>query len=202
MPLANVQNQVRPIPQHSSKRRASEGSVPREEDAQYWREMFWSLQKERVTEAEAQLYAFSEESEKREASLKAYIKHLETQLHDLREAGKQSLEVHEEMEEMRSTIKKQKHEIELHRTLTASTLSNIDETKKVACDCTVTNPESDRSTSFRLASTEGDDKLIKYEPLRNSDLLPVFLQEAIEFDATQGPALMQTVLSSMFPDED
>jgi hypothetical protein len=44
--------------------------------------------------------------------------------------------------------------------------------------------------------------LIQYEPLKLEASLPVFLHEAVEFDVTQAPALMQNILKSMFPDDD
>ena len=175
--------------------------MPREEDAQYWQEMFWSLKKERVTEAEAQLHAFALESEKREESLKTYIHHLETQVNDLKEALERSEQMSKEADEMRTTIQKLQHQISLHQTLTAATLSNIDESKVVSCDCLITNPENKQSTSFRLTTSEKEASIIQYEPLSNFASLPEFLHEAIEFDITQTPALMQNILKSMFPDD-
>jgi predicted RNase H-like nuclease (RuvC/YqgF family) len=203
MPLRDAEKQA--PPQHPSKRRASEGSVPQQDDAQYWKNMFYSLQQQRVTEVEAQLYAFSEESEKREESLKAYIHHLETQVTELKETVQESQEKAKEMEGMQVTMEKQEKEIELHRILTGTTLSKVDATKQVSCDCSVTNPETKKSTSFRLTSTEGNEAgiMIKYEPVGKPDSsLPAFLHEAIEFDSSQTPALMQNVLKGMFPDED
>ena len=176
--------------------------MPREEDAQYWQEMFWSLKRERVTEAEAQLHAFAMESEKREESLKSYIHHLETQVNDLKEALERSEQVSKKADEMRTTIQNLQHEISLHRTLTAATLTNIDASKEVACDCLINNLESKQSTSFRLTSSEKEASLIQYEPLSNFASLPEFLHEAIEFDVTQAPALMQNILKSRFPDDD
>jgi chromosome segregation ATPase len=216
MPLRDTQNHpARPIAQHhSNKRRASEGTVPQEEDAQYWHDMFWSLKRERETEAEALLQAFAVESEKREESLKTLVHHLEIQVEDLKEAleqseqvGKEALEaskqLNQEADELRTTIQKQQHEITLYRTLTAASLSNIDASKEVAFDCLVVNPEIKQSTSFRLESSEKEALLIKYEPLSQPNAsLPVFLHEAIEFHVTQTPALMQNVLKSMFPDDD
>lgn len=184
-------------PQHPSKRRASEGSVPQEEDAQYWKNMAVSLQQQRATEAEAQLTAFAQESEKREESLKAYIHHLETQI---KEASS------EEKKGMQATIDKQAKEIALYQVLTGTSLCNVDPSKHVACDCTVTNSEDKKTTKFRLDSSETGEQtemMIKYEPIGKPDAsLPEFLYHAIEFEASQAPALMQNVLKGMFPDEE
>lgn len=205
MPLRDTQNQV--PPQHPSKRRASEGSVPQEEDAQYWKNMFYSLQQQRVTAAEEQLYAFSEESERREEALKSYSLHLETQVNELKEKCGDSEEKKKEMEGMQATIESQNKESALYRVLTGITVDNIDASKQVSCDCTVTNPETKRSTKFRLVSSSetssSETAMIKYEPVGKPDSsLPAFLQNAIEFDTSQAPALMQNVLKGMFPDED
>ena len=202
MSLRDGENQV--PPKHSSKRRASEGSVSEEKEAQYWKNMFYSLQKQRMTEAEAQLYAFSEESEKREETLKAYIHHLETQVTELKEMYKDSDEWKKKMEGMQVATKKLEKEIELHRQLTGATLSNVNASKQVSCDCTVSNPETKKTTTFRLTSCQGNETpMIKYEPIGKPDeSLPSFLHGAIEFDASQAPALMQNVLKGMFPDED
>ena len=77
--------------QRPLKRRASEGMRPLAEledaeEAGYWRKMFKALQAERITAAEGQLYAFMEESEKREGSLKRYIRQLESDLEEAKKA--------------------------------------------------------------------------------------------------------------------
>jgi chromosome segregation ATPase len=176
--------------------------------------MFWSLRRERETEAEAQLQAFAAESEKREESLMTLVHHLEIQVKNIKEelekseqVGKEALEasklVNQEADELRTTTQKQQHEITMYRTLTGTTLFNIDASKDVAFDCLVVNQESKQSASFRLESSEKEASFIKYAPRSQPNAsLPVFLREAIEFDVTQAPALMQNVLKSMFPDDD
>jgi hypothetical protein len=54
----------------------------------HWQELFQTLQHERVTQAEANLESFCQESQKRENALKAYISHLEQ---EVREAKKRKL---------------------------------------------------------------------------------------------------------------
>jgi len=193
--------------------------------------MFYSLQNQRVTEAEEQLHAFAEESETREESLKAYIHHLETHVKDLKEnrsqeTGRKEMEemqatmnsqkkeldemkvtlkeTRKEVEGMQATVESQKKEIELHRLLTGTTFTNVDASKQVSCDVTVKNSETNKSTKFRLESLEDNETpMIKYEPIGKADSsLPEFLHDAIEFDTSQAPALMQNVLQGMFPDED
>lgn len=201
MPLRDA-NEKRQMPP-SNKRRASEGSVPQQEqDALYWKNMFES-QNERVTQAEASLFAFSEESEKREKSLKSYIQHLENQVSELKEKVVKSEKEEEEMERMRETVDMQTKTIALHECLTGTTLSNVDASKDVSCDCKVTNQETKKTTEFRLSSSENETAMITYEPIGIPDSsLPDFLHTAIEFESSQTPGLVQIVLKGMFPDEE
>lgn len=203
MPLRNNENEV--PPKHPSKRRASEGSVPStEHDQQYWKRQFYALQQQRVTEAEAQLHAFAEESEKRELALKSYIHHLETQVNagnDLKEKCGETKDMGKEIEGMQAMIKAQRKEIELYQILTGTTISYVDASTQVSCDCTVTNKETKQSTSFRLESTTDD--MIEYGPIGKPDAsLPEFLHNVIEFEPSQAPVLMQNVLKGIFPEED
>ena len=110
MPLRNAENQVPPL--YPSKRRASEGSVPQEDDAEYWKNMYFALQQQRVTEPEEQLIAFCQESEKREASLKALIQHVETQVNDLKVERKESEVKIKGMEDIKATLEETKTELE------------------------------------------------------------------------------------------
>lgn len=178
-------------------RRASEGSLPQEEDAAYWKNMYESLQQERTTQAEQQLLEFSEESEKREEALKSYIHHLETQVHELKESA-------QEAEELQNIVDNQTKQLEICKLLTGTTFSHVDSSsKQVSCVCTVLNPETKKSTKFRLVSSSSKTKMIKYEPIGKVDAsLPHFLHSPIEFEACQGTGFLQHVLKSMFPDEE
>ena len=142
MTLQDNENQV--------KRRASEGSLPEDQDEQYWKNQFRALQQQRVTNVEAQLDALASESEKRELSLKSYIRHLETQVKDLKE--QESSNHGEEMERMLETIERQKREIRMHEILTGTMVSNV--TGNGSCDVSVNNAETKKSTSFRLQVDE------------------------------------------------
>lgn len=207
------ENQVPPL--CPSKRRASEGSVPQEDDVMYWKNMYFALRQQGVQE----LDAFSQESEKREKALKGMLRMQETEIRELKMERKESEvkikgmedvkvaleETKSELEQVQMIVEKQEKEIELHRLLTGTTLSNVDMTKQVACDCTVKNQETKRSTSFRLESSNDNETccMLKYEPIGQPDsTLPEFLHSAIEFDVPQTPALMQHVLQGMFPDDD
>ena len=104
MPLKNIDYKVenKENEQQVRKRRASEGSVLKPKPVfavhdnqqeshsdSHWKRLFMSLQQERVTVAERQLYNLMEESEKREESLKNYIRHLESDLVDARNSLKE-----------------------------------------------------------------------------------------------------------------
>lgn len=93
MPFSNIdQNQNKENDHRSRKRRASEGTmlkpkpVAAEQDKSqdqgqsHWKRLFMSLQQERVTVAERQLFTLMAESDKREEALKNYIRHLESDL--------------------------------------------------------------------------------------------------------------------------
>jgi hypothetical protein len=172
--------------ENQAKRRASEGSLPEDQDEQYWKRQCHALQQ--------QIDAFASESEKRELSLKSYIRHLETQVEDLKE--QESSDNGKEMERMLETIEEQKREIRMHEILTGTIVSNV--TGAGSCDVSVKNEEAKRSTSFRLQVGE----LIKYEPIGKPDpSLPDFLHNAIEFEPSQAPVLLQNVLQAVFPEE-
>ena len=172
--------------ENQAKRRASEGSLPEDQDEQYWKRQCHALQQ--------QIDAFASESEKRELSLKSYIRHLETQVEDLKE--QESSDNGKEMERMLETIEEQKREIRMHEILTGTIVSNV--TGDASCDVSVKNEEAKRSTSFRLQVGE----LIKYEPIGKPDpSLPDFLHNAIEFEPSQAPVLLQNVLQAVFPEE-
>ncbi len=172
--------------ENQAKRRASEGSLPEDQDEQYWKRQCHALQQ--------QIDAFASESEKRELSLKSYIRHLETQVEDLKE--QESSDNGKEMERMLETIEEQKREIRMHEILTGTIVSNV--AGDASCDVSVKNEEAKRSTSFRLQVGE----LIKYEPTGKPDpSLPDFLHNAIEFEPSQAPVLLQNVLQAVFPEE-
>lgn len=172
--------------ENQAKRRASEGSLPEDQDEHYWKRQCHALQQ--------QIDAFASESEKRELSLKSYIRHLETQVEDLKE--QESSDNGKEMERMLETIEEQKREIRMHEILTGTIVSNV--AGDASCDVSVKNEEAKRSTSFRLQVGE----LIKYEPIGKPDpSLPDFLHNAIEFEPSQAPVLLQNVLQAVFPEE-
>lgn len=208
-PLRNTQNQhpVSVKQQVGAKRRAS--LPPTTENARFWCDQYRQLQHVRVTEAEEQLQTFVEESEKRESSLKIYAHHLELENKQLKEAKREAdakvTQLSNERSEMQTTIQMQAHELRLYQTLTATTVSNVDQSKEVACDWTVAKEGSNQSLAFRLTSLskEGENSplMIQYELLSKPKIdLPDFLQGAIEFEAAETPGLLQHVLKSMFDD--
>lgn len=182
---------------------------PPTEDAQFWREQYLQLQHERVTEAEEQLQTFAEESEKREQTLKIYAHHLELENKQLKEAEREAdaklAKLSNERSEMQTTIQTQAHELRLYKTLTATTVSNVDQSKEVACDWTVAKEESNQSLTFRLTSLSNEDEnspmMVQYELLSKPKIdLPEFLQSAIEFEVVETPGLLQHVLKTLFDD--
>ena len=112
MPFANIEQNVNRENDHRTrKRRASEGSILKPKPVfaavqeeknhaqgeSHWKRLFMSLQQERVTIAERQLFTLMEESEKREEALKNYIRHLESDLvaskHSLEESQCQATQI-------------------------------------------------------------------------------------------------------------
>jgi chromosome segregation ATPase len=243
MPFTNVEQNIdKENDQRSRKRRASEGSIlkpkpvvaERNDDGNsHWKRLFMSLQQERVTVVERQLFSFMEESEKREDSLKNYICHLES---DLVEARKSLLlsqgqatalvELQEKLDDtqmrmqtMRAEIMRLQDQLEAKDRANShlkAQLTNLDDDVQMyklliqtevtrgvegSIECCVTNTIKEITTKFRLSNLE-DDKMMMYEPLENPKPLPVFLQQAIEFERADCPALIQNILKGVFPEEE
>ena len=215
------------------------GSMKRCRTDTHWQRLYQSLQHERITQAEQNLVAFCEESERREGALKSYISHLETELRSAKQsvtegetlaedvnqlqATKEQLqatcnEQHntmsqqetrlQEMEQhmkclqqkyetakddmIRSTETLQQREktLECYKTLTAMTFQISHRTM----ECTITNSDKESTTKFKLTEI-GKSNDIKYEPMENvKDVLPKFLQQAIEFPKSDAPSFLQHVL--------
>jgi hypothetical protein len=78
----------------------------------HWQRLFATLQNERVTQAEENLTAFCQESERREDALKTYIAHLESELRAAKQTvklcesqAKDIIELQSKNEELETTIK-------------------------------------------------------------------------------------------------
>lgn len=63
-------------------------SITDDSSSSHWQRLFVTLQNERVTQAEENLTAFCQESERREDALKTYIAHLESELREAKQTAK------------------------------------------------------------------------------------------------------------------
>lgn len=199
----------------------------------HWKRLFMSLQQERVTVVERQLFSFMEESEKREDSLKNYICHLESDLVEARKSLHLSqsqatalVELQEKLDDSEMRIQTVRAEItRLQDQLEAKDGANSVLKAQISClndevqvyklliqtevtrgtegsiECCVTNNGKKITTKFRLSKLE-DDKMMMYEPVENPTPLPSFLQQAIEFERVDCPALIQNILKGIFPDDE
>jgi len=185
-----------------------------------WEQLFNELQAERVTKAEALLYAYTRESEERERLMRSYNQELEHENQKLKsqasEDGQQKQAIQDlqsRVEEFEKTVSNQTATIRAYQQLTGTTLSNVEGIQnELHCDCTVANPETKTSTKFRISTVSSSNtdetsedaapsSLLRYQPLENPDPLPEFLHEEIEFESSQLPPLLQNLLSGIFPDE-
>ena len=249
LPFAKIEQNVdKENFQRSRKRRASEGSILKpkpvvavahtsnndnDSGGSHWKQLFMSLQQERVTAIESQLISFMEDSEKREDALKNYIRHLESDLKhanmslevsqsqttDLVELQEKLNGADDRMETMSAEVDQLKDdieakdavcrllgsklmdredEIEMYKLLTHTDVSRGEQD---SIECCVMNPIKEISTKFRLSKVE-DEKMMKYEPVENPEILPAFLHEAIEFETADCPSLIQNILKGVFPDEE
>jgi hypothetical protein len=141
MPFAEIpqcDNKENVLQQPSRKRRASEGSILKPKaklaswkisstktenqnqgNESHWKQLFMSLQQERVTASERQLYTFMEESEQREDALKNYIRHLESELVEARKSVELSehqasdmVELQEKLDEKDNQLKVSENSVE------------------------------------------------------------------------------------------
>lgn len=192
-----------------------------------------SLQRERVTAVESQLYTFMQDSEKREDALKKYIHDLESDLDEAKKALTLSqeqatdiVELEGQVEELHGVIKESAAqceeliaEKESQETANGTLRQQMDTLEKKQAlyrlvtgmevvsssgdensfDCCVVNSETSVTTKFRLTSLN-DGHMMKFEPTENTQPLPSFLHNAIEFERTQCPALLQNVLKGVFPE--
>jgi hypothetical protein len=243
MPFTNVdQNIDKENDQRSRKRRASEGSIVKPKPVlaeqnndgnSHWKRLFMSLQQERVTVVERQLFSFMEESEKREDSLKNYICHLESDLVEARKSLHLSqsqttalVELQEKLDDteirlqtvraentrlqdqldskdrtnslLKAQIRCLNDEVHIYKLLIQTEVARGTEG---SIECCVTNNVKEIATKFRLSKVE-DDKMLMYEPIENPKPLPSFLQQAIEFERVDCPALIQNILKGVFPDDE
>ena len=101
--------------------------------------MFRALQAERVTAAEGQLYAFMEESEKREETLRKYARRLESDLAEAKKAmalaeqqTQQVVELEDKVEELESVVRESAKQCEDLRNAQRETTTRFeDQTKKL-----------------------------------------------------------------------
>ena len=221
------------------------GSMKRCRTDTHWQRLYQSLQHERITQAEQNLVAFCEESERREGALKTYISHLESELRSAKQSVKEGETLTEDvvqlqvtnkqlqatcneqhgtmsqqetrlqqmqldmeflqqnnktakddMDRMTKTLQERERALECYKTLTAMTFHLSDRTM----ECTITNSDKDSTTKFKLTEL-GKSNDIKYEPMENiKDVLPKFLQQAIEFPKSDAPSFLQHVLKGVFPE--
>jgi flagellar motility protein MotE (MotC chaperone) len=192
-----------------------------------WENLFKALQAERVTKAEALMYAYRRESEEREKLMRAYNQELEHDNKKLKDeisrVDEQKIQIQElqkQVEELKSTTAEQGAVIRIYKSFTGATFSNFtvseDKHKALDCDCTVKNPETKFETKFRISTVSADGnnadgqneetaegmEILKYQPLKSQEILPDFLHGEIEFQSSQLPPLLQNILRGIFPDEE
>jgi hypothetical protein len=88
----------------------------------------------------------------------------------------------------------------MYQLLTGTSISNVSKKKgSKSCDCTIRNSETKRASKFRLSPLSKE--TMRFEPISHAEHLPSFLHQAIDFEISQCPALLQNILSGMFPEE-
>lgn len=136
-----------------------------------WETLFKALQAERVTKAEALLYAYRQESEEREKLMRSYNLELEDENQKLKseltakaEQTQQFQDLENQVQQLQTTMESQAVTIQAFQKFTGATLSNFassdknDTTKhdSLNCDCTVTNPETKVMTKFRITTVSSN----------------------------------------------
>mmetsp|Transcript_18121 Transcript_18121/g.25540 ORF Transcript_18121/g.25540 Transcript_18121/m.25540 type:complete len:290 (+) Transcript_18121:112-981(+) len=144
-------------------------------DPAYWRNMFYALQKERVTAAEAQYYALTAEISKREEALKNYAMYLEEEVKSFK--TKQQTKEQEvtnlklQLDAKSTEIRQKEKEIDQYHMMTGMTFMTTtapnygsinndkmmvveeqeETTKHGVIDCTVENEEKKSCAQFRIS---------------------------------------------------
>ncbi|CAB9507133.1 expressed unknown protein [Seminavis robusta] len=121
--------------QLSWKKRKSADGIDYNDDKdnnQDWETLFYALQRERVTQAEALLQAHTRESEEREKLMRTYNQELESENNTLRgqaaKAGEQlqrQQELETQLQQLQDRLSQQEATIHAYQQLTGATLSNV-----------------------------------------------------------------------------
>jgi hypothetical protein len=162
-----------------------------------------------VTAAEAQLQALTEEGIARERALKNYAHHLEGEnaalkarlsSNDRTTSTGPSNAGNSEVVRLSAALQEKDALVSMYQLLTGTSISNVSKKKgSKSCDCTIRNSETKRASKFRLSPLSKE--TMRFEPISHAEHLPSFLHQAIDFEISQCPALMQNILSGMFPEE-
>ena len=106
--------------------------------------------------------------------------------------------------EQKARIYRLQQQVDMYKTLTATSLTSSNSAKHggLAWDCTVANVAAGACTTFRLTSTRDADgnRLIKYTPVENMEILEPILHGVVEVDPEHLPAFLKDVLGSVFPE--
>jgi hypothetical protein len=112
----------------------------------------------------------------------------------------------QKMAEQKANIFRRKHQVDMYKELTATSLSNahFNSHGEPVWDCTVTNATAGASTTFRLEPAVGDGgiRLIEYTPIENAELLSPILHGSVQVVPDQLPAFLKDVFNSTFPEHD
>jgi hypothetical protein len=174
--------------------------------------LYTSYLQEQLEKAQGEL---SKESNEKEQA-KQRCTELETRVQDLErsqlDSKRENFQLKTNIESLETDIKQRDRELWMYRKLTSTTLANcecnaadVQDPNLFACNCSVVNQATDKSTIFRLSSfyDEVDKSLwFRYIPVANQQYLPDFLHHNIEFHMNQLPSLLQNVILSIFPEED
>jgi hypothetical protein len=184
-----------PLASTTKRRRKSEGSLPNPQVcpsdsntvAKTAVPARQNHQDEHAADSNVDFSNFKESKENREKELKKHCRHIQN--------------VNNEQKALLHRLQRQ---VDMYKALTATSLSSSSSTEHggLAWDCTVTNVAAGACTTFRLTSTRDADgnRLIKYTPVENTEILEPILHGVVEVDPEHLPAFLKDVLGSVFPE--